>query len=825
MRCRPARFFFTVSILFVLFFGSLAFGQVVFTYNDFTAPEGSNAPANLQANCNAGSVGNVMRLTTTLPAQSGSVWYYGGTTDGPQSVSLVNGFTTSFQFQISPANSETNTDADGLAFVIQNGSFPPSNAPAPCSAPNGSSGIFAFEGPDINSGGDIGYTNLTHSLAIEFDDFKNAWDVNNNHVAIQSCGASANTSNHGQCLIAQNTSLQTLLANGSTHSAVIKYSPPNCVQGPDGPACKNPNNLQVFLDGSQVLAATFDLATLGLDPSLDAFVGFVGRTGALDANQDILNWSFSTTAPPSQTITPGSPTVTATFNNAENNVVQEIVDFSGAFGNGSIRIIDGTQMNVANQAIVPSTWQPTWVPGTPFATSSCWPHNGEGNNCKLYIDLCTNNNSGTQAGANCPTSDPPSILVTDNFSGPKIDPSTLGPNTGFGLLEAPDNWQGGPCAFTVPSSAAGEPCPQNVLTSLTGDPSPTGTVPHFNSTFIAIYGVAQPGTNIVLNPAANGNGWINNNSLAYPSVSATFTTSTQPPPSPNPNNYVQSDVARLMYSFSNTNPPSELIPSTVLPAPVPPSAVTSYTFPVQSLGSLADGRYVLNYQGQDDHGTRELLFSLDANHNYSTAGKTLAVNIDTTKPTESVSLASSVYLNSPLSANYTCSDTLSGVATCRGVNYTPAVPTTPNVNVPLSTSSVGPHVFSVTATDAAGNTSTTSVNYNITYQFFGFVPEVFFPGINTVKAGIVIPAGFLLTDGNLKPITNLRSIAVSGFASTNCTGANPTPVAISGSLLNLGFGIYDYNWKTSSTFAGKCITFQANMGDGVIHALNFRFTK
>ena len=110
-------------------------------------------------------------------------------------------------------------------------------------------------------------------------------------------------------------------------------------------------------------------------------------------------------------------------------------------------------------------------------------------------------------------------------------------------------------------------------------------------------------------------------------------------------------------------------------------------------------------------------------------------------------------------------------------------------------------------------------------KFFGFVPEVFFPGINTVKAGIVIPAGFLLTDGNLKPITNLRSIAVSGFASTNCTGANPTPVAISGSLLNLGFGIYDYNWKTSSTFAGKCITFQANMGDGVIHALNFRFTK
>jgi hypothetical protein len=143
----------------------------------------------------------------------------------------------------------------------------------------------------------------------------------------------------------------------------------------------------------------------------------------------------------------------------------------------------------------------------------------------------------------------------------------------------------------------------------------------------------------------------------------------------------------------------------------------------------------------------------------------------------------------------------------------------------LNTSGVGPQVFSLTAIDAAGNTSTTQVPYNVTYQFFGFVPEVFFPGINKVKAGIVIPAAFLLADGNLKPITNLKSINVTGYASTNCTGANRTPVAITGSLLNFGYGIYDYNWKTSSSFAGQCITFQANMGDGVIHSLNFQFVS
>src|ERR1700751_2848813 len=133
MRSLSVRFL--VLLFVVVFISAISLSaQVVFTYNNFTAPT-----ANLQANGNAASVGAVMRLTPALPAQSGSVWYYGGTNNAPQAVPLVNGFTTSFQFQISGSNAP----ADGIAFVIQNGSFPPNNAEAPCSAPNGSSGIFA----------------------------------------------------------------------------------------------------------------------------------------------------------------------------------------------------------------------------------------------------------------------------------------------------------------------------------------------------------------------------------------------------------------------------------------------------------------------------------------------------------------------------------------------------------------------------------------------------------------------------------------------------------------------------------------------------------
>jgi hypothetical protein len=53
---------------------------------------------------------------------------------------------------------------------------------------------------------------------------------------------------------------------------------------------------------------------------------------------------------------------------------------------------------------------------------------------------------------------------------------------------------------------------------------------------------------------------------------------------------------------------------------------------------------------------------------------------------------------------------------------------------------------------------------------------------------------------------------------------NPTtPVAITGRLVNLGYGIYVYLWQTQKSLAGECVTFQADLGDGVNHELNFLF--
>jgi Legume lectin domain len=270
-----------------------------FVYNNFSSPagitfNGSAAPA-------SNGTQQVLRITPASNDQVGTAWY---TTP----VSLVKGFSTTFRFQISGT---TSFNADGFAFVIQNGQF--------C---NGTSGATANEGPfpvgcPSGEGGSLGYISLTKSVAIEFDTFGGPppqyGDLSNSEVGIQSCGALANTVDHtvAACNKGQ-TDLSTLeptaiiLTDGAVHTATISYTPATtCGEF----SC---NLLVVIVDGVQVLSAQFDMSTLGLDANQDAYVGFTGATGGFGGgndNQDILSWSFDTV----QTKTLGGPGTTTTF--------------------------------------------------------------------------------------------------------------------------------------------------------------------------------------------------------------------------------------------------------------------------------------------------------------------------------------------------------------------------------------------------------------------------------------------------------------------------------------------------------------------------------
>lgn len=282
----------------VFLFTPLAQAQQ-FVYNDFSTAAGVqlNGSAALATNVNA----HVLRITPATLDQVGTAWY-------ATALPLAKGFSTTFQFQI---GNTTSFNGDGFAFVIQNGSF--------C---NGTAGNTANMGPGFpggpcgaqsGEGGSLGYNTLTKSIAIEFDTFQNAGfgDVSSDEVAIQSCGAAANTPDHtGDCGL-QQADLSTFnisLADGNVHTATISYDP--------GGVCGEFScNLFVWIDGQQIFAIGYEISSLVLDANSDAFVGFTGATGAAGGgndNQDILSWTFDTTQ--TQTLGGAGTTTTYTFN-------------------------------------------------------------------------------------------------------------------------------------------------------------------------------------------------------------------------------------------------------------------------------------------------------------------------------------------------------------------------------------------------------------------------------------------------------------------------------------------------------------------------------
>jgi Legume lectin domain len=325
-----------------------------------------NSTAGLQTNGDASVVvvtgesgnSNVLRLTPSAPSQIGSAWY-------TAPLPLVQGFSTTFKFQLS--GTTTGTNGDGFAFVIQNGSFP-----------NGTKGSFAVGDPATSGGGGIGFQLLTHSVAVEFDTFPNPEnsDLSSSEIGIQSCGSSANTANHQSCSFGDvdTSTLNTpiFIADGNVHTATITYCT-TC----DG------DQLTVAVDSQIVLSTrAFNLGSIGLDSNQDAFVGFTAATGLFDENHDILSWDFTSTQS-GQTVILGPPGTTTTLR--YNTDTYKITGVNNA---------GGEQLTVT-ASLIPSSSFPTaagvgpgdgqgGIPG--FTNETCIPYGDY--SAALGVDTC-----------------------------------------------------------------------------------------------------------------------------------------------------------------------------------------------------------------------------------------------------------------------------------------------------------------------------------------------------------------------------------------------------------------------------------------------------
>ena len=371
------------------------------------------------------------QMTPDVAGQDASLWF-----STPQNV--VNGFNSWFAFRLTPdsilnpSSENPSTTADGIAFVIQNS--PTTGAvPDPGTTCTQSGGGATALG---SGGGCMGYSGINNSLALEFDTYTNAWDPNNNHIALQGCGAGLpNSADHNTFTVnsqVRNCSVQlssgtvsTLitnpvtsatqaanqlpvnLADGNVHQVVVVYSGPNEA---------TPILLQVFLDPAYnpgtrtpvagsipVFSGTMDMTTLvNLINGTSAYVGFTSATGQSFEENELMAWTFTphTTVTQQQPLQPsGSPTYTQFPYGTHTYAVQYPASTSSNTCSNSGGTSDVSMTVTANT--VSQTLFSQLIAGTPFAGSTCQVYDDTGGNCIIYSASCSCTDNPGQTVA-CP---------------------------------------------------------------------------------------------------------------------------------------------------------------------------------------------------------------------------------------------------------------------------------------------------------------------------------------------------------------------------------------------------------------------------------------
>ncbi|HEX3660185.1 MAG TPA: choice-of-anchor D domain-containing protein [Acidobacteriaceae bacterium] len=431
----------------VLTLGSAAASAQQITYYDFDAPQANSGQISRDCSTGAGAAlfcmndggNNVLPYfsSDTYPAsidpnpsdnppvsgthyatemtqaygQHSSMWFA-----VPQKV--ADGFTAYFAFKLTP-DPTSGTTADGLAFVLQNATGPGDDTAGVCTSTG--NGLTAVG----DGGGCMGYGGIPNSLALEFDTYQNGYDPDNNHMALQNCGAglpnspdiaACNVSLNGVGAYAANplTSASTptgqtpvTLADGNIHQIVIVYS---------GPLEATPNLLQIYLDpafvpgthtpvsGSiPVFSGTYDLTqALNLlnsgSANDSAYIGFTSGTGSYWENNELMAWTFTphTTVTQQQPLNPpGTPT---TFD----------------FGTHSYttNFPPGADTNDITMGLIATTITPVQFTAllgqgaTQYTGSACQVYDDTGGNCIIYSAYCYYTDTGAPTACPAPTAPP-----------------------------------------------------------------------------------------------------------------------------------------------------------------------------------------------------------------------------------------------------------------------------------------------------------------------------------------------------------------------------------------------------------------------------------
>jgi len=313
----------------------------------------------------------------------------------------------------------------------------------------------------------------------------------------------------------------------------------------------------------------------------------------------------------------------------------------------------------------------------------------------------------------------------------------------------------------VPPQAAG-----TVDVTVTTAAGTSATVPVDQFTYDA--DTTPPTTSASAAPAPNGSGW--NNSDVTVSLSAA-------------DEACGTGVKSITYSASGGQ---NIAPTTI---------------------SSSSSSFVISGEGT----TTVSYFATDVAGNSSSTAQ-LTVKLDKTPPviTINVPAATTYTINQVVNADYTCADAVSGLASCVGTVVSGS---------PIDTSTVGVHSFTVSSSDIAGNSTSTTVSYTVAYGICNLYDPT-----KVKKAGSTVPIRIELCDaaGN-----DLSSGAIAVHADLITPGSlaptstsNPGDFFIFDATLGTSGG-YIYNEQTKGLPPGTYMLHFSAAGDPTDHTAVF----
>jgi hypothetical protein len=204
----------------------------------------------------------------------------------------------------------------------------------------------------------------------------------------------------------------------------------------------------------------------------------------------------------------------------------------------------------------------------------------------------------------------------------------------------------------------------------------------------------------------------------------------------------------------------------------------------------------------------------DSAGNCTTVGPIAGNKIDRRAPSITIAAPTTgtFVLGQAVASSYACSDAGSGVATCSGSVASGA---------PIDTSSVGTHTFLVTATDAVGNTTSTSVTYMVTYAVCALFDQT-----KASKAGSTIPIKLNLCNGSGANVSSSAVPLVATAVYLVSTNA-PGPLEDSGNAnpdnqFRFAGGSYIFNLSLKGFTQGTYALAFTAAGDATPHAVQFQ---